>query len=151
MKTEKGLVTVPGFFFFHNNFHKKIPEFEKKYEINVLEDFWKYSFKEFLECSRYISSYLPKLNIDLELISGAHFMHILSMKVFLTLYSMSMDQCFDIAPSLKTLRSEKNFLATENPLEMIKTLFISSLNSLFVLKMFNFLSWLFGHVEKRHG
>ena len=60
-----------------------------------------------------------------------------------------MDQCFDIAPSLKTLRSENFFLATENPLEMIKN--ASYFIALFVFKMFNFLSRAFGHVEKRHG
>ena len=38
--------------------------------------------KEFLQCIGCISSYLEKLNCGLELVSGAHFLHILSMKNF---------------------------------------------------------------------
>ena len=41
-----------------------------------------------------------------------------------------------------------NFFTAECPLEWWKILFISSWK-LFVLKIFKFLSWLFGHVEKR--
>ena len=32
--------------------------------------------KEFLECISHISNYLPKLNIGLEIVSGAHFLYI---------------------------------------------------------------------------
>ena len=42
-----------------------------------------------------------------------------------------------------------NFLATESPLEMIKSAFYLILKSLFVFKIFKFLSRLFGHAEKR--
>ena len=36
----------------------------------------------------------------------------------------------------------------ERPLKMMKNAFYFILNALFVLKIFKFLSWLFGHVEK---
>ena len=37
----------------------------------------------------------------------------------------------------------------ESPLKMKKNAFCFILKALFVLKIFNFLSWLFGHVEKQ--
>ena len=43
----------------------------------------------------------------------------------------------------------RQFLATEKPLKMIKNAFYFTLKALFVLKLFKFLSWLFGHVENR--
>ena len=36
----------------------------------------------------------------------------------------------------------------ESPLKMLKNAFYFTLKALFVLKIFKFLSWLFGHVEK---
>ena len=36
----------------------------------------------------------------------------------------------------------------ESPLKMMKNVFYFILNALFVLKIFKFLSWLFGHLEK---
>ena len=42
----------------------------------------------------------------------------------------------------------RQFLATENPLKMIKNTFYLTLKALLVLNTFKFLSWLFGHVEK---
>ena len=43
----------------------------------------------------------------------------------------------------------KQFLATENPFKMMKKAFYFTLKALLVLKIFKFLSSLFGHVEKR--
>ena len=40
-------------------------------------------------------------------------------------------------------------MATESPLKMMKNTFYFILKALFVLKIFKFLSLLFGHVEKR--
>ena len=40
------------------------------------------------------------------------------------------------------------FLATESPLKMMKNAFDFTVKALFVLKIFKFLSWLLGHVEK---
>ena len=40
-------------------------------------------------------------------------------------------------------------LATESPLKKMKNAFHFTLKALFVLKIFKFLFWLFGHVEKR--
>ena len=48
----------------------------------------------------------------------------------------------------RTSRSE-TFLAIESPLKMMKNGFYFTSKALFVLKIFQFLSWLFGHVAKR--
>ena len=40
------------------------------------------------------------------------------------------------------------FLITESPLKIMENAFYFTLKALFVLKIFKFLSWLFGHVEK---
>ena len=42
----------------------------------------------------------------------------------------------------------KQFLVTENHLKMMKNAFYFTSKALFVLKIFKFLSWLFGHVSK---
>ena len=43
----------------------------------------------------------------------------------------------------------RQFWAIENPLKIIKNAFYFTSKALFVLKIFKFLSWLFGHVAKR--
>ena len=43
----------------------------------------------------------------------------------------------------------RQFFAPESPLKMMKNAFYFTLKALFVLKIFNFLSGLFGHVEKQ--
>ena len=43
----------------------------------------------------------------------------------------------------------RQFLAIESPLKMMKNAFYFTLKALFVLKIFKFLSWIFGHVAKR--
>ena len=48
-----------------------------------------------------------------------------------------------------TLSSLRQFLATESPLKMTKNAFHFTLQALFVLKIFKFLSRLFDHVEKQ--
>ena len=48
-----------------------------------------------------------------------------------------------------TLSCLGQFLATESPLKMMKNAFYFTLKPLFVLKIFKFLSSIFGHVEKR--
>ena len=40
------------------------------------------------------------------------------------------------------------FLITESPLKMMRNAFYFTWKALFVLKIFTFLSWLFGHVDK---
>ena len=40
-------------------------------------------------------------------------------------------------------------LATENPLKVIKNAFYFTSKAFFVLKVFRFLTWLFGHVSKQ--
>ena len=47
--------------------------------------------KESLEYTGYIHRYLPKLNSGLELVSGAKFLHIFSIKIFL-IYNTPIDQ-----------------------------------------------------------
>ena len=131
-------------FLFHNNFHKK---FENKNEIKCLVDFWKFSFKQLLECIRYISSYLPKLNINLYQFL-VHTFCIFFPRKFSSHYTLCQWIKFRYNTFLKdTFRSEQ-FFATEAPLKMIKNDFYFTLKALFVLKMFNSLSWLFGHLEK---
>ena len=44
----------------------------------------------------------------------------------------------------------RQFLAIESHFKMMKNTFIFTLRSLFILKIFKFLSWLFGQVEKRY-
>ena len=46
------------------------------------------------------------------------------------------------------LLGPRQYLA-ESPLKMMKNAFYFTLRDRFVLKMFKFLSWLFGHVEKQ--
>ena len=48
----------------------------------------------------------------------------------------------------EALEGLRQFLITENLLKMMKNAFYSTLKILFVLKIFKFLPWLFGHVEK---
>ena len=40
----------------------------------------------------------------------------------------------------------RQFLTTKSPLKMMKNAFYSTLKALFVLKIFKFLSWVFGYV-----
>ena len=47
------------------------------------------------------------------------------------------------------LSGQREFLAIESPLKMVKNAFYFLLKALFVLKIFEFLSWLFSHAEKR--
>ena len=56
---------------------------------------------------------------------------------------MCLNRC---KPSMHTLRSETIF---EVPLKIIKNYFYFTLKALLVLNIFEFLSWSFGHVEKR--
>ena len=42
----------------------------------------------------------------------------------------------------------RQFLATESPWKMMKNVFYFTLKAITVLKIFKFLSWLFGYVEK---
>ena len=51
--------------------------------------------------------------------------------------------------SLKgALSGLRQFLITESPLKMMKNAFYFTLKALFILKIFKFLSWHFGHVGK---
>ena len=43
----------------------------------------------------------------------------------------------------------KQFFAAERPLKMMKNAFYSTSKAFLVLKIFKFMSWLFGHVAKR--
>ena len=47
------------------------------------------------------------------------------------------------------LSSLRQFVPTGNPSKVMKNDFYFALKTLFVLKVFNFFSLLFGHVEKR--
>ena len=62
-----------------------------------------------------------------------------------------------ISPSLEAfllltkgaLSGLREYLTNENPLKIIKNAFDFTLKALSVLKLFKFLSWLFGRLEKR--
>ena len=57
---------------------------------------------------------------------------------------------FFLIPSfLSKAHSKVWFLASESPLKKIRNAFYFTLKALFVLKIFKFLSWLFGHLGKR--
>ena len=47
-----------------------------------------------------------------------------------------------------TLSRLKQFLVTHSPFKMMKNAFYFTLEALFILKIFKFLSWFFGHIEK---
>ena len=51
--------------------------------------------------------------------------------------------------NLKALSGLSQFLAIESLLKMMKNAFYFTSKAVFVLKVFNFLSWLFGHVAKQ--
>ena len=51
-------------------------------------------------------------------------------------------------PIKGALQGLRQFLISESPLKMMKNAFSFILKVLFVLKIINFLLWLFGHVEK---
>ena len=58
----------------------------------------------------------------------------------------------NLAKNIKSALSVlRQFLATENPLKMMKNAFYFNLTALFVLKISRFLPWIFGRVEKRLG
>ena len=48
-----------------------------------------------------------------------------------------------------TLSDLRQFLTTKSPFKMIKNAFYFTEKALFVLEIFKFLSWLFGHVTER--
>ena len=66
--------------------------------------------------------------------------------MFLIIVSVNHSASNDFKGALSGLRQ---FLATERPLKMLKNAFYFTSESLFVLKIFKFLSWLFGHVSKQ--
>ena len=60
-------------------------------------------------------------------------------------YPLSTSNVFtSVKGALSVLRQ---FLATESPLQMMKNALYFTLKTLFTLKIFKFLSWLFGHVK----
>ena len=53
------------------------------------------------------------------------------------------------SPFKDALSGLTQYLANESNLEMMKNAFYFTLKAIFVLKMFRFLSSLFGHIEKQ--
>ena len=56
---------------------------------------------------------------------------------------------FGTSPLKGALSGLREILATDSPLKMMKNAFYLTSKALFVLKIFKFLSLLFGHVSKR--
>ena len=81
-----------------------------------------------------------------------HKLKILKLKDFITLQTLSDFINSTIQDLLKSdSHLPKNFVLIcliESPLKMMKNVFYFILKALFVLKIFKFLSGLFGHVEK---
>ena len=66
------------------------------------------------------------------------------------LVSFDRNPCTRIYNRLKgALSSLRQFLATESPLKITKNAFYFTLKALFILQIFKFLSWPFGHEAKR--
>ena len=55
----------------------------------------------------------------------------------------------DVTQIISTLPGLRQFLVTESPLKMMKNAFYFTSKALFILKIFKFLSWLFGLISKR--
>ena len=47
-----------------------------------------------------------------------------------------------------TLSGLRQFLVTQSPLKIMKNVFYFTLKALFITKIFKFLSWVFGNIEK---
>ena len=74
---------------------------------------------------------------------------ILSWEKAKTLGSAFIYSQFNYVPLKARSQGWGNFWQLKTPLKMMKNAFYFSIKALFVLKIFKFLSWLFGHVEKR--
>ena len=93
-----------------------------------------------------------KLLIAFDLVvdhSGQHFFYIETSQLIFIANKLS---CFFVTLALYDLKTHSqvwdNF-ATEILLKMIKNTFYFTIKAVFILKIFWFLSWLFGHVAKR--
>ena len=94
------------------------------------------------KCFRYLLAvllrYRPKVKVmTVDLIETSQSFHPL-----ITAHKMK----FSIKGALSGLRQ---FLATKSPLKMMKNAFCFTSKALFVLKVFKFLSWLFGHAAEQ--
>ena len=58
------------------------------------------------------------------------------------------NRAIDCWPFKDALSGLRPLLATESPLKIMKNAFNFTLKALFFLKIYNFLLWLFGHLEK---
>ena len=66
------------------------------------------------------------------------------------LWNLNLNIKFNILICIKVVFSGlRYFLATESPLKIMRNAFYFTLKALFVLKIFKFLFWLFGHVGKQ--
>ena len=72
-----------------------------------------------------------------------------SLKGLIKSRSEHKSRCGQMPSSQGVLSCLRQFLATESPLKRMKNAFYFTSKALFVLKIFKFLSWYFGHVAKR--
>ena len=84
------------------------------------------------------------------------FKHKFSSLSDITLENLKFRPIFDLTETFKgafkgALSYLRQFLATEIPFKTMKTAFYFTLKAFFVIKIFKFLSWLTGHVEKWLG
>ena len=73
--------------------------------------------------------------------------YLISDTITLKIYAWQTANKFQPTNRVKgALSGLRQFLATESPLKMMKNAFYFTSKPLFVLKIFKFLSWLFGHL-----
>ena len=97
---------------------------------------------------------LRNVSFDIALIPN--FKHIQHSYLYVIVFTLKMFSStglitwiFKISLFKEALSGLKQFLATESLFRIIKNAFYFTLKTYFVLKIFKFLSWLFGHIEKR--
>ena len=119
------------------------------YKISVIKTFVKFTWKHLCESAR-VSFFLLQFNVY-RTHSRDCFWRRVKVKLSLRCRKTNYLKIFkNVTGSVKgALSSLRHFLATENPLKTMKTAFYFTLKALFVLKIFWFLSLLFGRVEKR--
>ena len=72
-----------------------------------------------------------------------------SLKGLIKSRSKHKSRCGQMPSFQDVLSCLRRFLATESPLKRMKNAFYFTSKAIFVLKIFKFLSWYFGHVAKR--
>ena len=107
-------------------------------------------------CDLYLHHHPILLTNQFELIGTVCFLHnyrklILSFEFSQSRAKNQVKKCYTLGKVTLKAHSKvwDKFLASEHPLKKMKNAFYFTSKTLFVLKIFKFFFWLFGHVEKR--